>query len=605
MQGSMKDWRPIALCSVLYKLVSKVLANRLKKILHKCIAETQSAFVPGISILDNALVAIELVHYMKTNIRRKDKNVALKLDISKAYDRIDWAYLKDVMRKMGFANRWVDWIMMCVETVDYSVIVNKDIVGPIIPSRGLRQGDPLSPYLFILCAEGLSALIRDAETKGELQGVRICRNAPVVSHLFFADDCFLFFQAEESQAQVMKRILNTYEEASGQAISLPKSEIFYSRNVQQQLQQNITHILGVQAVLGTGKYLGLPSMVGRSKKATFNFIKDRVWQRINSWSSKCLSRSGREVMIKSVLQSILSYVMSIFKLPNSLLDEIEKMMNAFWWGHGGANNKGLHWLSWDKLSIHKRYGGMGFKDLAAFNVAMLGKQGWKFQTEPDTLVSKVFKARYFPRSNYLGSTLGHNPSFVWRSIFSAKLVVRHGARWMVGSGYGIPIIDEPWLSGGSRVALISPAAQSLQGYSVGHLIHQGIKNWNEELVRYIFEDGTAQQILNTSLFQQVSEDRLVWQPEKNGKYSVRSAYRVCMEEISDNSHLKRSGYWSGIWKLKVPPKVKSFVWRVCRECLPTRVRLNRRGVTCPSSCVKCNDPHEDSYHVFFHCGTTV
>lgn len=133
-------------------------------------------------------------------------------------------------------------------------------------------------------------------------------------------------------------------------------------------------------------------------------------------------------MIKSVLQSIPSYVMSIFRLPKSLLDEIEKMMNVFWWGHVGANNWEMHWLEQDKLSVHKRYGGMGLKDLVAFNVAMLGKQGWKFQTEPDTLVSKVFKARYFTHGNYLGSKLGYNHSFLWRSIFSAKLVVRHGAR---------------------------------------------------------------------------------------------------------------------------------------------------------------------------------
>ncbi|XP_039682896.1 uncharacterized protein [Medicago truncatula] len=162
---------------------------------------------------------------------------------------------------------------MCVETVDYSVIVNKDMVGPIIPRRRLRQGDTLSPYLFILCAEGLSALIRSAELRGELQGIQICINAPVVSHLLFADDCFLFFKADENQANVMKQILLKYEEASGQAISLPKSEIFYSKNVEQPLQQVITSILGVRTVLGTGKYLGLPSMVGRSKKATFSFIK--------------------------------------------------------------------------------------------------------------------------------------------------------------------------------------------------------------------------------------------------------------------------------------------------------------------------------------------
>ena len=396
-----------------------------------------------------------------------------------------------------------------------------------------------------------------------------------------------------------------YEEASGQAISLPKSEIFYSRNVQQQTQNSITNILAVQAVLGTGKYLGLPSMVGRSKKATFSFIKDRVWQRINSWSSKCLSKAGREVMIKSVLQSMPSYVMSIFRLPNNLLDEIEKMMNAFWWDHGGANNKGMHWLSWDKLSVHKNHGGMGFKDLAAFNVAMLGKQGWKFQTEPDTLVAKVFKAKYFPHSNYLGSRLGHNPSFVWRSIFSAKVVVRHGTRWSIGDGFGIPIIGDPWIGTGLSIPVTSPVATQLQRYSVGHLIHQGTKMWNEEVVRSIFEAETAQQILDKPLFPQVNVNRSVWKAKKNGHYSVRSAYRLCMEEIVDNSHMRKEEFWCGIWKLKIPPKIKNMVWRVCCECLPTQVRLNRRGVNCPSSCVLCNDPHEDSYHMFFHCGTAV
>ncbi|XP_024642261.2 uncharacterized protein [Medicago truncatula] len=438
-QKSMKDWRSIALCNVLYKLLSKVLANRLKKILSKCIADSQSAFVPGRSILDNALVAIELIHHMKTKTKGKDKSVALKLDISKAYDRIDWSYLRDVMHKMGFSEKWIQWIMMCVETVDYSVIMNQEVIGPIIPGRGLRQGDPLSPYLFILCAEGLSALIRSAESNGVLE------------------------------------------------------------------------------VLGTGKYLGLPSMVGRSKKATFSFIKDRVWQKISSWSSKCLSKAGREVMIKSVLQSIPSYIMSIFRLPNQLLDEIEKMMNTFWWGHGGSNNKGLNWLSWEKLSVHKNDGGMGFKDLEAFNVAMLGKQGWKLQTNTDSLVSKIFKARYYPNGNYLDAKLGHNPSFVWRSIFSAKVVVRQGARWKIGNGFNIPIVSEPWIGSGLSIPRVGDDMIALQSYSVGHLIDQ--------------------------------------------------------EEVINNDHLCRPGYWSGIWKLKGPPKVKSLIWRICRDCFPRSIDI--------------------------------
>ena len=481
-QVSMKDWRPIALCNVLYKIIAKVLANRLKPVLSQCISDNQYAFVPGRSILDNAMVAIEVLHFMQTKTRGADRYVALKLDISKAYDRMDWEYLRAVMTKMGFHDRWIHWMSMCVESVDYSVLVNGEQVGPIIPGRSLRQGDPLSPYLFILCAEGLSALIRDAESRGELTGTKICRRAPSVSHLLFADDCFLFFKADENQTNVLKNILTTYETTSGQAISLPKSEIFCSRNVPDPLKQTITNILGVQVVLGTGKYPGLPSMIGRNRNATFAYIKDRVWQKINSWSGKCLSKAGREIMIKSVLQAIPSYVMSIFRLPTTLINSIEKMMNSFWWGHGRTSQRGIHWMSWEKLSAPKIHGGMGFKDLSVFNLAMLGKQGWKFITEADSLVTRIFKARYFPNGTFLTAKIGHNPSYVWQSIMGARFIVRGGAKWSIGSGASIPILNEPWLTNGECIRSDIPGAHFVSSLNINSLMNLHDKSGHEHAV---------------------------------------------------------------------------------------------------------------------------
>jgi hypothetical protein len=136
--------------------------------------------------------------------------------------------LKGMVVKMGFSQKWIRWIMLCVETVDYSIIVNGHMVGPIVPGRGLRQGNPLSSYLFIICAEGLTALIRQAENIGNLHGIKICRKTPTISHLLFADDCFLFFKATVNEATVLKNILSVYEAASSQAINLHKSEFYCS-----------------------------------------------------------------------------------------------------------------------------------------------------------------------------------------------------------------------------------------------------------------------------------------------------------------------------------------------------------------------------------------
>lgn len=136
---NMKDLRPISLSNVLYKMVSKLLANRLKRCLDKCVSLEQSAFVEGRSILDNALIATEIIHTMKRKTKGWKGDIALKIDISKAYDRVDWGFLRGVLVKLGFNDTWVRWMMMCVSSVTYSVLMNFDRVGPITPGRGLRR----------------------------------------------------------------------------------------------------------------------------------------------------------------------------------------------------------------------------------------------------------------------------------------------------------------------------------------------------------------------------------------------------------------------------------------------------------------------------------
>ncbi|KAL8125341.1 hypothetical protein AgCh_012871 [Apium graveolens] len=157
------DLRPIALCNVLVKINTKVIANRMKALLDNVGSDNQSAFIPGRLLTDNIMVSYEIMHYMKRKKVGKDGYMALKLDMSRAYDRIEWEFLKAILRKMGFSAWWVNLVLRCVTTISYHIVHGDNIMGPIIPSRGLRQGDPLFPYLFIICAEGLSSLLRKYE----------------------------------------------------------------------------------------------------------------------------------------------------------------------------------------------------------------------------------------------------------------------------------------------------------------------------------------------------------------------------------------------------------------------------------------------------------
>ena len=176
---------------MLYKIFSKVLANRLKKILPKIITENQNAFTKSRLISDNILVAFKSLHSMQRHTG-KDDYMAIKLDMSKAYDRVERIYLEVVIRRMRFDERWVRVMMTCITTISYSILINGEPKGMIVPTQGIRQGDPLSHFLFLLCTEGLNGLISQATNHGDIKGYALCRNSPRLTHILFSDDSLLF-----------------------------------------------------------------------------------------------------------------------------------------------------------------------------------------------------------------------------------------------------------------------------------------------------------------------------------------------------------------------------------------------------------------------------
>ena len=225
---------------------------------------------------------------------------------------------------MGFSTRWNNLIMNCINSVSYSILINGVAYGNIKPTCGIQQGDPLSSSLFLLCAEGLSAVIHEATQNQNLTGISIARGCPRVTHLFFADDSILFCKANPEECQELKLILRRYEEASGQKINTDKYSVFFSPR--QDIKDEIFNILGPMQHSKHTKYLGLPSFIGRSKTQVFSVLKERIGQKLAGWKGKLLSMGGKEILIKAVTQAIPTYTMSCFQLPQSLCDDLESMM---------------------------------------------------------------------------------------------------------------------------------------------------------------------------------------------------------------------------------------------------------------------------------------
>ncbi|KAL8133871.1 hypothetical protein AgCh_009077 [Apium graveolens] len=437
-------------------------------------------------------------------------------------------------------------MMLCVTSVSYSISFQGSFIGPIVPKRGLRRGDPLSPYLFLLYVEALSLSLRDA-----------------------ADRAF------NEKASSIKEILKSYELFSGQAVNYQKSDVFFSANVRREKQEENKRLLNITNDIGSSKYLGLPSLIGRSKKTVFRYLKDKIWKRIQGWSTKLLSKAGKAVLIRNVAQSIPSYIMSCFMIPKSLCLEIERMMNAFWWKSNSSDNKGIRWLAWERMSMSKKRGGLGFCDLHGFNLALLGKQCWNIIRNPGALVSRVLKAKYFPDCHLLQANRTGGASYTWSDIWEAKEVLKEGMRWVLGDGKEIKNFTDKWLRGKDNYC---------------------VDQENNDMV-----DECQYAILATRIPQNCTKDRMAWFHSSSGHYTVKSGYqRWHLNHIGDLG-LQQSRGWDMIWRLDIPHKIKIFLWRFCLNNIPVRNLLRGKVIPAPAACDMCVGDVEHLMHLFCDC----
>ncbi|WJX46909.1 hypothetical protein P8452_33654 [Trifolium repens] len=330
---SLSDFRPISLLGCIYKIIAKVLAKRLANVMDSIISSNQSAFIKGRNLLDGVLIVNEMVDWVKKN---KKECLIFKVDFEKAYDLVDWGFLEYMLQRCGFCEKWIDWMKVCVFAGNLSVLVNGSPTGEINIQRGLKQGDPLAPFLFLLVVEGFSGIMRKANIMGRFKGISVGRDPIVISHLQYADDTLCIGEAMVDNLWTLKAILRGFEMASGLKVNFWKSGLI-GLNVSATFMEMACSFLNCRLGTLPFKYLGLPIGANPNSEATWDSLVDNIRKMLFSWRNKHISLGGRIVLINSVLNAIHIFHLAFLKLPNKVRKKIVRIQREFLWGGKKVN----------------------------------------------------------------------------------------------------------------------------------------------------------------------------------------------------------------------------------------------------------------------------
>ncbi|KAL7615828.1 hypothetical protein Lser_V15G00765 [Lactuca serriola] len=408
---SLCEYRPISLIGCIYKIIAKVLAERLKRCIPQVVSHTQTAFIKDGNILDGPLIINEVISWLRKN---KLNAFLFKVDSEKAFDCLNWKYLDSVMAQMNFGQKWRKWIFGWLSSARASVIINGSASKEFPLRRGVRQGDPLSPFLFILAAEGLNIALEEDKEQGIFHGVQLPNNGPTISHLQYADDAIFLGSWSVQNAKNLVRILRCFELSSGLKVNMAKSKLFglgVSEVELDWLSRSVNCSIGNLPFI----YLGMPVSASMSRLVHWNSLISKFQAKLSKWKAKNLSFRGRLTLCKSVLGSLGSFLFSLYKAPVKVLKTLEKLRCCFFWG-GSFEKKRVSWIAWDKILPKKKDGGLDIGSLKAHNLALLGKWWWRFSSSKHELWKDVIKSIYGNDGGFNAPSRAKRKGYCWGSI---------------------------------------------------------------------------------------------------------------------------------------------------------------------------------------------
>ena len=591
---TMKDFRPIACCNLIYKVISKVLARRLKTILPEAIEANQTAFIKGRLMLENVLLASELVngYHKESNSNR----ATVKFDISKAFDTVRWSFITSVLKAMGLPPQFILWIRVCISTATFSVSVNGSLEGFFTSARGIRQGCSLSPYLYVILNNVLSKMLNRAACEHQFEYHPQCKKVQL-THISFADDILVFTDGSVRSLRGVLTVMDKFATISGLHINATKSSIFASGQTIREVVQE-AELLGLKVGKLPVRYLGMPLTTKALTKQDYEPLIDRVRRRMLAWRNKYLSYAGRLQLIKSVISSIVNFWSQAFILPKACLDEIENMCSAFLWS-GSPNQTSKAKVAWDDLCCPKQEGGLGVRKLRDSSKVFAMSLIWKILSLKSSLWVSWIQEYLLRQKSFWDVRDDGKGSWVWRKLLKLRVQVYEFIRFEVHDGQTAFFWVDDWLQVGKLIDITGPIGTCHLRVARHARVRDAVSNssWNIRGHRSRFFHEHIDRIRTVQLpHESLGPDVALWK-HSDDNYKPYFSSSSTWEQVRNK---KPDVFWSkGVWFTQGVPRFSFIVWLAVKNRLSTGDRMRVWGIQ--QGCVLCGESDETRDHLFFAC----